>query len=171
MTSRYPSNPQRPKHNQYGQYGQSGSGYPQFNGAANHQQPAQRKANIPGIIAVVIAALAILFSFVPMLGIVAIVPSLIAICLGIAGVASSTYQDNRGWAVAGIVTGAIGVFMSIVMPIIMTSVFLVGLLKDQKEYERPPEPTPTPSEAPSTPSEREDNNDPASPESETSVTP
>ena len=53
MTSQYPSNPQRPEHNQYGQYGQSGSGYPQYNGAANHQQPAhhqqpaQRKANIP----------------------------------------------------------------------------------------------------------------------------
>lgn len=177
MTSQYPSNPQRPERNQYGQYGQSGSGYPQYGGAANHQQsahhqqPAQRKANIPGIIAVVIAALAILFSFVPMLGIVAIVPSLIAICLGIAGVASSTYRANRGWAVAGIVTGAIGVFMSIVMPIIMTSVFLVGLLKDQKEYERPPEPTPTRSEAPSTPSERDDNNDPASPGSETPGTP
>lgn len=122
MTSQYPSNPQRPEHNQYGQYGQSGSGYPQYNGAANHQQsahhqqPAQRKANIPGIIAVVIAALAILFSFVPMLGIVAIVPSLIAICLGIAGVASSTYQDNRGWAVAGIIGGGIALAMSVIMP-------------------------------------------------------
>lgn len=64
----------------------------------------------------VIAALAILFSFVPMLGIVAIVPSLIAICLGIAGVASSTYRANRGWAVAGIIGGGIALAMSVIMP-------------------------------------------------------
>nr|WP_225751939.1 hypothetical protein [Pseudoclavibacter sp. Marseille-Q3772] len=162
MTSQYPSNPQRPEHNQYGQYGQSGSGYPPYNGATNHQQsahhqqPAQRKANIPGVIAVVIAALAILFSFVPMLGIVAIVPSLIAICLGIAGVASSTYRANRGWAVAGIER------LSASSCLVMRSwTYSVGKIKDDISD------APTRSEAPSTPSERDDNNDPASPGSET----
>lgn len=116
MTSQYPSNPQRPEHNQYGQYGQSGSGYPQYGGGPYYQQPPASRTNIPGIIAVVIALVAIAVSFIPLFGFLAFLPALIAIGLGIFGVAASAYRNNRGWGVAGIIGGGIALAMSAIMP-------------------------------------------------------
>jgi len=113
MTYQYPPHPQQPEHTPYGQ---PNGGYPQYGGGPYYQQSPASRTNVPGIIAVVIALVAIAVSFIPLFGFLAFLPALIAIGLGIFGVAASAYRNNRGWGVAGIIGGGIALVMSVIMP-------------------------------------------------------
>jgi hypothetical protein len=111
----------------YGQPGQQNPGQQGYqNAPAGYDQGAPAKSNGLGIAALVLGILSIPAAFI----FVGLVFGILAIVFGIIGLrrVKARRADNKGMAIAGLVTGIIGLVLSII--VVIGTVFIVNTAQD-----------------------------------------
>lgn len=85
-------------------------------------QPAPQTSNGVGIAALVVGIVSLFVWWIPFLGLVVAV---VAVVLGIVGIrkASRGAASNKGMAIAGLVTGALGLVASLIITIFFVGIF------------------------------------------------
>src|SRR5690625_43885 len=86
------------------------------------QPPAPQQSRAIGITSMVLGILAILLAFIPIIGVVSFLLGLAAIGLGIYAVVK---VKGKGQGIAGIITGALGVIVALVVTLITGAIFSV----------------------------------------------
>lgn len=99
----------------------SAPSFPTTDPSSTPQQPAQRPANGFGITALVLGILTLAGFAVPVLNYVTIVTGLAAVVFGIVGLVVK-FRPRKA-AVAGLITGGLGLILSIILAVVYTAAF------------------------------------------------
>lgn len=100
------------------------------------QQKSGNNTQVLGILALVSGIIALVTSFIPCFGIIALIVAVVAVVLGILAISSAKkFNESKGLGIAGLVLGAIGLIILLAWGALLAS-FTTAAFKDINEMQK-----------------------------------